>query len=116
MSVELKALVGAFQQKESTQNLLDNLDRLKARGSVTPQQYDLLKSEYERKMTGVVSQIASIKNGIKVQLQGAQERLSAAQVNHEELRLRLSTGELSSSQFKKRERNLRVIIEKTTQI
>ena len=112
MSIELKALVGAFQQKESTQNLLDNLDRLKARGSVTPQQYDLLKSEYERKMTGVVSQIASIKNGLKVQLQGAQERLSAAQVNLEELRLRLSTGELSSSQFKKREKNLKEIIEK----
>lgn len=112
MSVELKALVGAFQQKESTQNLLDNLDRLKARGSVTPQQYDLLKSEYERKMTGVVSQIASIKNGLKVQLQSAQERLSAAQVNLEELRLRLSTGELSSSQVKKREKNLKVIIEK----
>ncbi len=115
MSIELKALVGAFQQKESTQNLLDNLDRLKARGSVTPQQFDLLKSEYERKMTGVVSQIASIKNGLRVQLQGAQERLSAAQVNLEELRLRLSTGELSSSQFKKREKNLKEIIEKNNQ-
>jgi S1-C subfamily serine protease len=112
MIIELKALIGAFQQKESTQNLLDNLDRLKARGSVTPQQYDLLKSEYERKMTGVVSQIASIKNGLRVQVQGAQERRSAAQVNLEELRLRLSTGELSNSQFKKREKNLKVIIEK----
>jgi S1-C subfamily serine protease len=112
MIIELKALIGAFQQKESTKNLLDNLDRLKARGSVTPQQYDLLKAEYERKMTAVVAQIASIKNGLRVQVQGAQERLSAAQVNLEELRLRLSTGELSNSQFKKREKNLKVIIEK----
>jgi TolA-binding protein len=114
MTALAKPLIEAFLQKEKTKNLLDNLDRLKARASVTPQQYDLLKSEYERKMTAVVSQIASIKNGLRVQVQGAQERLSAAQVNLEELRLRLSIGELSNSQFKKREKNLKVIIEKNT--
>jgi len=103
---EAKLLTEALLSKERNQELLANLEKLKVGGSIAEQKYALLKSDYQRKITAAVSEIARLKSRLKLKLDEAKNRLNLMHVELEELRARHDAGELSISKYQRAERKL----------
>lgn len=104
MDNERKQLKATLLNKETNQELLANLERLKAQGSISAQKYDLLKADYQQKMTAAVSEISSIKSRLKLRLEEVKNRLNLLNVELEELRARHDAGELSLNAYQRAER------------
>ena len=103
---EAKRLRAAFLEKERNQGFLANLERLRAQGSVTSQQYAAMKHDYQQKMMSAVSEIASAKRQLSVKLQAAKQDLNSSKTALEGLRAKYNTGNLSMAEYHSSERKL----------
>ena len=68
MPGEADKLSRIFQIKEESEGYIANLEKLKSEGSVTPDIYSTLKSEYDQKLKASLSEIDRIKDEIKSSL------------------------------------------------
>jgi len=106
MENEAKLLKAALLNKERIQEFLANLDRRMVDGSLPQQRYELLKSDYQQRMTAAVSEISSIKSGLKLRLQEIKNRVNVLSTELEELRARHDVGQMSLGTYQRAERNL----------
>ena len=110
---EAKRLRAAFLEKERNQGFLANLERLRAQGSVTSQQYAAMKHDYQQKMMSAVSEIASAKRQLSVKLQGAKQDLNSSKTALETLRAEYNTGNVSMAEYHRSEQKLTQRIDST---
>ena len=68
MPGEAEKLSKTFQIKEEYEGFISNLENLKSEGTVTPEVYSSLKSEYEQKLKASLSEVDRIKDDIKSSL------------------------------------------------
>jgi len=100
-ALHAQELHDAFIAKEEVQGLLENLERLSTSSQLSPQKYDLLKIDYQRRMAESVSRIAQIKNVVNSHLQILKQQLNSSKTELESTRAAFNIGNLSSSDFKK---------------
>lgn len=115
MEEETQRLVEAFVEKEQIEGYLANLEKLRADGSITEEQYSTTSKEYHRKLGAVVSEIAGIKNRLKENLKSNQCDTEARREEIRNLEVRQKVGELSPEEYRKSEQKLRAEIEKLEQ-
>ena len=106
MTGDAKRLQAAFLQKEQNQNFLSNLARLKSEGSVTEDQEEAMKTGYQQSMIAAVSEIANIKNQLKLQLQATQQHSSTLRMELESLNLKHKVGEISLEKYQHSQQKL----------
>ena len=106
MDDEIRNLKGAFERKERSQSGLSDLEGLKERGLVDPEQYRTMKADYQQNLTTAVSEIASIKSQLKLQLQATDQNLGRLRAELEDLSVRHKVGELNLEQYHSRQQRL----------
>ena len=106
MSKQTKTLHSAFQEKQQQQNLLSNLDKMNAQGTIAPDQYAALKHAYQQKMMAAVSQISHIKQDLGAQLRAAMQELNSCQTELDQIRVSYAAGNLSPKELQRSERKL----------
>ena len=101
-----KQLEAAFLRKEETQDFLSNLERLKEDSSVSEEQYELLRSEYQRTLASIESEIAAIKNDLNKELVNHKRDLGAYKVEVERLGIKHKVGEIPLERYRSLDQKL----------
>jgi hypothetical protein len=101
------AMVG----RERIQDLLANIEQRKLSGTLAANQYDLLKSDYQKKMAEAVSEIAAVKSEVRSILQTLRDRMSTVTSDLEQVRARYEAGEFSLGQYQRTEKKLLVSLD-----
>jgi len=110
VDIETKDLKAAFQKKDQIQKLLADLESLRAAGSVTLERYGPLRSDYQREMEAVISEIAGIKKQILDKSQSAKQNLNLAKTDLQNLQAAYNAGTISLAQLHKREEKINRLI------
>jgi hypothetical protein len=85
---------------------------MKAEGSVTEDQYQSMKAEYDHTIDSLSKEIDDIKGGIGADLQVKENELQSYKQELSNLTIRQKVGEISANEFQKSEKKLRGKIEK----
>jgi len=115
MAEETKKLAEAFATKDEVEGFLANLEKLKADGSVTEEQYTTTRKEYHRRLGVATSEIARTKNQLKEQLEANQRDTETRREELGNLEVKHKVGELSLEGYQSSEQKLRAEIEKLEQ-
>ena len=94
----------AFSKKEKAEMFLANLEKLKEEKNVGDAQYRVLKIEYTQLRDDAVSEINSVKNSIKKELDGRASKLEVLKQELGYLETRFKVGQLSSSIYLAKEK------------
>lgn len=113
MDNEVRNLRAALERKEQNQARLSDLERLRERGSVNPEQYGAMKAGYQQNLTVAVSEIANIKNQLKLQLQATEQNLTALRDELEKLDIQHKVGELTLEEYNSSQQKLMKTIDRT---
>jgi hypothetical protein len=106
MSKEAEKLAKVFTIKEEVDGFISNLEHLKSDGSVTPDMYSTLKSDYEQRKNASLSEIDRIKSEIKDLLE-ANRRERDIQANElRKLEIRYKAGEFTEDEYRESRRKL----------
>jgi hypothetical protein len=111
MAKETKRLIELFAIKGEVESFLANLEKLKADGSITEEQYVATREEYYERLGTVASEIARIKNEFKRKLGSTQHDIETYRQELDNLDVRHKVGELPSGKYQSSERKLRATIE-----
>ena len=112
MAKDTKTLGEAFAVKDELEGFLANLEKLKADGSITEEQYTTTRKEYYRRLGAATSEIARIKNELKEQLEANQHDLETHRQELASLEVKHKVGELSPEQYQASERKLQAKIDR----
>ena len=112
MSKEARKLQKAFLIKEETEGFLANLEKLKTEDSVSKEQYESMKGDYDQRLTAATSEITALKVQFSRQLEEAKRDLDANKWELGKLETRFKVGELSLENYQSLDRKTRRKIEK----
>ena len=115
MDKETKKLSEAFRVKEEAEGFLVNLEKLKADGSITEEQYAANKEEYYERLGETTSEIARIKNQFKRQLEANHQEIETCRSELSNLEVKYKVGELPLGKYQSSEKKLRARIEELEQ-
>ena len=73
MDKEVNALAEAFTKKDQVEGFLSNLDNLRADGTITEEQHQALREEYNERLSTAITEITQIKNILKERLETIQQ-------------------------------------------
>ena len=99
MPGEAEKLSKAFQIKEECEGFIFNLENLKSEGSVTPDIYSSLKSEYDQKLKASLSEIDRIKDEIKSSLTKCLQEKEALIDDLTKLEIKYKANEITRSDY-----------------
>jgi chromosome segregation ATPase len=102
-----KGLKAAFTTLEANQGYLKNLEKLKAEGSVQPDQYEAMKDEYGRKIPPAESEIKAIKNRIEQELEALKKEQEVLKRDLDNLSTRNKVGEIPLEKFRSMDAKIR---------
>jgi len=74
-----KDLKAAFEIVDANKGYLENLEKLKAEGSVPKEQYEVMKDEYSRRIPPAESEIKAIKSQLERELEASKKELATIQ-------------------------------------
>ena len=111
--IPMKKLQVAYSKKEKAEKLLSNLEKLWEEEAITEEQYQTLKSEYEKIREDAISEMEQIKSRIKNKLKGLEKQLGTLKRDLSSFEARFKVGELSSESYAKIERKMQAKVEKT---
>ncbi len=97
-------LRAAFSKKEKTEMFLANLEKLKEEKNVGDVQYGVLKIEYTQMRDDAISEINTVKNTIKRELDSKASRLEVLKQELGYLETRFKVGQLSSDTYLAKEK------------
>lgn len=95
-----KGLPSAFETKEQVEGFLHNLEKLKADGSVTEEQYEIAREEYQQRLTAAIREIDHIKDGLRKQLESNQQDIEECRRELGELKARYEAGEVPLEDYR----------------
>jgi len=113
MAKAASKLLKSFLTKEELERFLANLETLKPEGTITEEQYDFLKEDYNKRLAAASSEIAQQKVELKSQLEDCQRSVATNKLEIERLSLRFKVGELPLEKYQSSDRKLRKRIDKT---
>lgn len=111
--IPMKKLQVAYSKKEKAEKLLSNLEKLWEEEAITEEQYQTLKSEYEKVREDAISEVEQIKSRIKDKLKGLEKQLGTLKRDLSSFEARFKVGELSDENYSKVKRKIQAKIEKT---
>ena len=111
MAKETKRLSELFAIKDGVESFLANLEKLKADGSITEEQYSITREEYYERLGAAASEIARIKNELKRRLGSTQQDIDTYRQELANLDVRHKVGELPQGKYQSSERKLRSTLE-----
>ena len=111
--IPMKKLQVTYSKKEKAEKLLSNLEKLWEEEAITEEQYQTLKSEYEKIREDAISEMEQIKSRIKNKLKGLEKQLGTLKRDLSSFEARFKVGELSSESYAKIERKMQAKVEKT---
>ena len=97
-------LRAAFSRKEKAEMFLANLEKLKEEKNVGDRQYRVLKIEYTQMRDDAISEINTVKNTIKRELDSKASRLEVLKQELDYLETRFKVGQLSSDTYLAKEK------------
>ena len=103
----------AFITKEEIEKLLVNLEEFKSEGSVTDEQYDYLRKDYDGRLTAANSALAQQRFELKSRLEDSQTSLANYKLELDRLSLRFKVGELLLEKYERSDRKVRRRASKT---
>ena len=112
MAEERKELAATLATKEEVEGFLINLEKLKADGSITEEQYASIKEEYEQRLNAAITEIGRIKDALKKRLAAKQKEMESYQSELGKLEVRHRVGELSLEGYQNSTRELQAKFEK----
>jgi len=107
MDKDTKRLAQFFTTKEEVDGFLSNMEKLKAEGSVTEEQYTKFKQEYQQRLNTIASEIAQVKSNIKKELETVQRDIETYRWELGKVETKYKVGELSLDKYHSAERDLR---------
>jgi len=113
LAKEAKKLQDIFSLKEGSEKYLANLEGLGQEDSVSQELYGSMKENYQQRLAQATSQISTIKDSLKGELEHRQRKLEAYELELKRLSLRLKVGELPSKAYLHSERKLRKNVKQT---
>ena len=111
MAGELKGLPAALAKKDEVEGFLSNLEKLKADGSITEEQYTIAREEYQQRLTTAIREINRIKNELGKQLEANQRDIERREWELGKLEARYKTGELPLEEYRSSQWELRAELE-----
>lgn len=107
-----KDLKAAFEIVDTNKGYLENLERLKAEGSVPKEQYDVMKDEYSRKIPSAESEIKAIKSQLERELEASKKELAMIRMELDTLSTRSKVGEIPLEKYKSADSKIRRALNK----
>ena len=111
MAKETKRLIEVFAVKDEVESFLANLEKLKADGSITEEQYIATREEYYERLGAAASEIARIKNELKKQWEANKRDIETYRQELANLDVGHKVGELPLNKYQSSDRKLRATIE-----
>jgi hypothetical protein len=111
MAKETKRLIELLAVKDEVEGFLGNLEKLKADGSITEEQYIATREEYYERLGTAASEIARIKNELKKHLEANKLDIETTRQELDNLDVRHKVGELPLNKYQSSERKLRATID-----
>ena len=102
-----------FLAKEETERFLANLDKLKSEGTITEEQYNFVKEDYNQRLAAANSEIAQQRVELTSRVGDCQTSLATNKLELERLGLRFKVGELPLERYQRLDRKVRKRISKT---
>jgi len=115
MAKEAKRLIEALINKDRIESYLANLEKLKAEGSITEEQYTATSDEYYERLGLATSEVLRIKNDLRKELEVVKQELATSKGELATYATRHKVGELSLKQYQVSEKKLGIKIEKLQQ-
>lgn len=112
MANKSRALKEAFSKKERAVSLLVKLQKMKSEGSLTEEQFQSMKAEYDQMIDSSTKEIDRLKGEINSDLQSVEKEVESYKQELSNLSLRQKVGEISANEFQKSEKKLKGKIEK----
>jgi len=106
MSEVPRGLPSAFAAKEHVEGLLNNLEQLKADGSISEERYETSMAEYRQRLEVVEGEIEDIKSGLRKQLESNWRDIEECRRTLGEIQARHEAGELPADEYKNSKREL----------
>jgi len=100
----------AFAAREQVLGFIANLERLKSDGSITEQQYEVARQEYEERLGSADVEIEQRRGEIAGEIEARRRDLEALNVERGKLDARQKVGEFSEEQYQAADRQLQVRI------
>jgi hypothetical protein len=97
-------LRAAFASKEKAEAFLENLDKLKEEKAIAGAQYSVLKIEYTQMREDSISEINSIKNDIKRELDSKASKLEILKQEMAYLEARFKVGQITATNYLSKEK------------
>jgi hypothetical protein len=94
----------AFASKEKAETFLENLDKLKEDNAIAEAQFRVLKMEYTQLHEDSISEINSLKNDIKRDLDGKASKLEILKQEMAYLEARFKVGQLTADKYLSKEK------------
>ena len=107
MAKDVKGFATALAAKDEILGFMINLEKLKADGSITGEQYTMGQEEYEGRLKATVAEIDRMKGGFKKELEAKQQEIEAQRFEIGKLEARYKVGELTPEKYQSADRKLR---------
>lgn len=107
MAKDVKSFAAALAAKDEILGFMVNLEKLKADGSITSEQYTMGQDEYDGRLKATVAEIDRMKGGFKKDLESTQRETEAQRFELGKLEARYKVGELTAEQYQSADRKLR---------
>lgn len=113
MAREERELQRAFSEKEKYEKLLSNLDALKGKGAVSEDQYNPMKTGYQRSQEQAGATINQLKMKITQDIQSEETNVQRQNLELQNLDTRFKVGEIRADDLQKAEQRIRGKIQKS---
>lgn len=107
MAKDVKSFVTALAAKDEILGFMINLEKLKADGSITDEQYTMGQEEYEGRLKATVAEIDRMQGDFRRQLETKQREIEAQRFEIGKLEARHKVGELTAEKYQSADRKLR---------
>jgi len=107
MAKDVKSFVTALAAKDEILGFMINLEKLKADGSITSEQYAMGQEEYEGRLKATVVEIDRMKGDFRKELEATQREIEAQRFEIGKLEARYKVGELTPEKYQSADRKLR---------
>jgi hypothetical protein len=113
MAREERELQKAFSAKEKYEKLLSNLDALKGKGQVSEDQYNSMKTGYQKSQEQAVATVSQLKMKITQDIQSEETNIQRQNVELQNFDTRFKVGEIKADDLQKAEQRIRAKIQRS---